>query len=359
MKLNLQALQIDLFSHVGTKDKAVLARQLSTMLGAGLAIDQSFRILAAQTQKKVLKDAFAHIVTDLEQGNSLSFSLSKYNKIFDTVFIAIVRSGENSGKLDVVLNQMADRLELTDEFNSKIKAAMYYPAFVVCTMIVIIFLMMIFIVPQLKSVFADNNVQLPLATRMIIALSSFTVHFWWLDIIIILVVGGAFIFFIRSKEGGSAWDKLKIKVPIAKDLYIMIYMARFCRTMSMLVQAGIPIMETIAISADVIQNHVYTTSLKNVASQVERGIPISVPLQKDKNFPPVVSEMIMVGEQTGKIGPVLTKLAEYYERETDTKIKGLSGLIEPVIIVIVGIGVGFLVFSIIWPIYSLAQANLG
>ncbi|AKM81897.1 MAG: putative Type IV pilus assembly protein PilC [Berkelbacteria bacterium GW2011_GWE1_39_12] len=358
MKLNLQALQTDLFSRVGGKDKAVLARQLATMLGAGLAIDQSFRILSSQAQKQTLKKAYLGIVTDLEQGNSLSFSLSKYNKIFDPVFIAIVRSGENSGKLDLVLNQLADRLELTEEFNSKIKAAMYYPAFIVITMVVIIFLMMIFIVPQLKSVFADMNVELPLATRMIIAVSNFTVKFWWLDVIVLIAIVAGFSYFIRTKEGGSTWDKFKIHLPIARELYTMIYMARFCRTMSMLIQAGIPIMETIAISADVIQNHIYTKSLKDVAAQVERGIPMSVPLQKDKNFPPVVSEMIMVGEQTGKIGPVLTKLAEYYERETDTRIKSLSSLVEPVIIVIVGIGVGFLVFSIIWPIYSLAQANL-
>jgi type IV pilus assembly protein PilC len=235
---------------------------------------------------------------------------------------------------------------------------LYYPIFIICTMIVIIVLMLVYIIPQLKQVFADSGATLPLATRMIIAISDFMVHYWWLVLGIVVVLIAGFTLLLRSREGGSWWDRVKIHIPIVSELYSLIYMARFCRTMSMLLQSGVPIMETIAITADVIQNRLYTESLKSIAGQVERGIPMSVPMQKDRIYPPIVSEMMMVGEQTGKVGQVLTRLAEYYEKETDTKIKGLSGLIEPVIIVIIGVGVGFLVFSVIYPIYSIAQTGM-
>lgn len=356
MAFNKQ-LSIPFLNKVKTKDKALLARQLSTMLGAGLAVDQSFRILAQQTKNQILQKAYSYIIQDLEQGNSLSFALSRQHHIFDPVFIAIVRSGENTGQLDKVLTQLAERLELSEDFNNKVKSALYYPLFVVLTMIVIIILMMIYVIPQIKSVFADLNSTLPWTTRAIIAVSNFTVKFWWVELIAFVILFILFFTFIRSQEGGSRWDKLKIRIPFVKDLFQMIYMARFCRTMSMLIQAGVPIMETIAVSADVVQNKAYTESLRNVAAQVERGIPMSVPLTKDPNFPPIVSELILVGEQTGKMGTVLTRLAEYYEKETDTLIKGLASLIEPVILVIVGVGVGFLVISIIWPIYSIAQTG--
>ena len=350
-------LSTSIFSRVTLKDKVFLARQLSTMLGSGLAIDQCFKVIMSQTHKPVLRNIYQAIVYDIEQGNSLSYAISRHPKAFDPVFIAIVRSGESSGKLDVVLSQLADRLELSSEFNSKVKAALMYPAFLLIMMIFIVILMMVFIVPQLKTVFEESNVSLPVTTRAIMALSKFTTTYWWIEVIVAVFLILFFYFFFRSSRGGSIWDRLKIKLPILKDLYTEIYMARFCRTMSMLMNSGVPIMETLAISADVIQNRLYTQSLKSVTAQVERGIPISVPLQKDKLFMPIVPEMIMVGEQTGKMGMILTKLAEFFEKEVDVRIKGLASLIEPVVIVIMGIGVGFLVFSIIYPIYSIAQTG--
>lgn len=356
MKLNFNP-HINLFSNISSKEKALMTRQLATMLGSGLAIDQAFKILNIQTRNKFLAQAFAAIIYDLEQGNNLSFALSKHKKIFDPVFIAIVRSGESSGKLDKVLEQLADRLELTEDFNNKIKAAFYYPVFVVCTMIVIIVLMLVYIIPQLKEVFTENELPLPFTTRTIIWLSNFTINYWYIELIIFIFLVVAGYYFFKSPRGIKFWDKTKITAPIFKDLFVLIYMARFCRTMSMLIQSGIPIMETIAISADVIQNHLYVDSLKVVVSQVERGIPMSVPMSRDKNFPIMVSQMILVGEQTGKMSLVLDKLAGYYERETDAKIKGLASLIEPILIIILGMGVAFIVFSIIWPIYSIAQTG--
>lgn len=352
LKLNLN---ISIFNHVSLKEKVFLARQMATMLGAGLAIDHCFKVLASQTTNQYLQKAYNQIIIDLEAGTNLSTAMSRWRRVFDPVFIAVVRSGESSGQLDKVLLQLADRLEMTEDFTSKIRSALFYPAFILVAMVGIVTVMMIYVVPQLKTVFAESKVELPWTTRTIIAMSDFTINYWWVEIIVLIILIIAGFFFFRSNTGGSLWDRAKIRTPGIQKLYIDIYMARFCRTVSMLIAAGLPIMETLAITAEVIQNRIYTNSLKIIASQIERGIPMSVPMRQDRNFPIIVSEMMAVGEQTGKVETVLTKLADFYESETNSLIKGMAGLIEPVIIVIIGIGVGFLVYSIIYPIYSIAQ----
>lgn len=355
--MNLKKLNVNIpfLTRVSSKDKALIARQLATMLVSGLDIAQAFKILATQPRNKVLKDIFTAVILDLEQGNSLSYALARQPMAFDPVFVAIVRAGESSGKLDKVLDDLATRLEQSDDFNSKIKSALYYPIFVVATMILIVILMMYYVIPQLKQVFEDNDFEIPWTTKAIISLSNFTVTYWWVELLGIMVIAVLFMLLLRTRGGGSWWDNLKLKAPLFSTMYKTLYMSRFCNTMSMMLSSGIPIMESIAITADVIQNRTYTKSLKNVAMQVERGIPMSVPLQQDKNFPAIVSQMVMVGEQTGKMNVTLSKLAEYYEKETENRVKGMSALIEPILIVIMGVGVGFLAFSVIWPIYSFAQ----
>ena len=350
-------MNLNLFRRVSLKEKAFLARQLATMLGSGLAIDQAFKVLANQSKNAYLQTVYIAIVNDLEQGSSLANAIGKHPKVFDPVFIAIIRSGESSGQLDIVLNQLADRMEMSQEFNSKVKAALIYPVFIIVVMIGIIVAMLIYIIPQLKMVFEESNIPLPFTTNLLISMSNFTVKYWWAELLVLIVLVTGGIWFFRTKNGGSIWDRLKLSIPIIRELYIEIYMTRFCQTMSMLIKAGLPIMETLAITADVVQNRHFTQSLKIISTQVERGIPMSVPMQKDKNFPAVVSEMVMVGEQTGKMEMVLNKMGEFYERETNTMLKGMAGLIEPVIIVIIGFGVGFLVYSIIVPIYSIAQTG--
>jgi type IV pilus assembly protein PilC len=350
-------LNIAFLNRVSLKEKVFLTRQLATMLGAGLALDQSFKVIASQSQNKYLQKVASQIIADLEQGTALSSSMSRFKNVFDPVFVSVVRSGESTGQLDKVLEQLADQLEMSQDFASKIRSAMFYPAFIIIAMIGIIIAMMVLVIPQLKTVFESTGASLPWTTALIVASSDFTVKFWWIELIIVIILGLVFFYFFRSENGGSLWDRLKIKIPVMRELFVQIYMARFCRTMSMLTGAGLPIIETIAITSDVIQNRVFAASLKNMSAQVERGIPMSVPMQRDKNFPVLVSQMVMVGEQTGKLENVLSKMADYYESETDNLIKGISGLIEPVIIVIIGAGVGFLVFAIMAPIYSIANTG--
>jgi type IV pilus assembly protein PilC len=356
MKIDLNK-NIALFNHVSMREKVFMARQLATMLSAGLALDQSFKVLSSQNPNPYLIKVYTSIIADLDQGQSLSNAMSRFKNVFDSVFVSVVRSGESSGQLDKVLTQLADQMEMSQDFSSKVRSAMFYPAFIIFAMIGIIVIMMIFVIPQLKTVFTSAGAQLPWTTAAIVALSDFTVSYWWAELAFLIALALVFFFFFRSENGGSLWDRLKIKIPIMKELYTQIYMARFCRTMSMLTAAGLPIIETIAITSDVIQNRIFAKSLKNISAQVERGIPMSVPMQRDKNFPVLVSQMVMVGEQTGKMDSVLTKMADYYETETDNLIKGMAGLIEPVIIVVIGLGVGFLVYAIMVPIYSIAQTG--
>lgn len=347
---------IVLFSRVTSKEKVFFARQLAVMISSGLPIDQAINLVKMQTRNTAFKRVLEGVYRDIEAGEALSAALGKYPNVFDRVFVAVVRSGEASGKLDKVLTHLADRMESFQTFKSKVRSALAYPIFIICAMIIVIALMMIKVIPVLKSVFEESNVQLPWTTRSIIAISDFLVAYWWLVIIIaVILVAALWSFFRFTKTGRFWWDVIKLKFPIVKYVSYDMYMARFTRTLGMLIASGIPIIETIRITAAAMNNRVYIRILKKVIAQVERGIPMSVPLEKEKDFPVLVPQMIMVGEQTGRLETLMDKLADYYENEVDTKIKTIANLIEPVTIVIVGLGVGFLVYSILYPIYSLVQ----
>lgn len=351
-----KSFNITVFSRVSTKEKAFFTRQLAVMISAGLAVDNCIRLLKMQTKNPAFQKILEKVHSDVIAGKPLSDSLSQFPKVFNTFFVAVVRSGETLGKLDVVLTHLADQMELFQSFTSKIRSAMAYPIFIVVAMVGVVVMMMVKVIPALKDVFAEAGAQLPWATRAVIAISNFLVDSWWLLLIIIffLVVVGLY-FFRYTKIGRLWWDTLKIRTPLVNYISYDIYMARFSRTMSMLIQAGVPIIEAIKITISVVNNLVYTRILKNVILQVERGIPMSVPLEKEKDITILTSQMIMIGEQTGRLEMLLGKVAQYYEEETDNKIKTISNLIEPVTIVIIGAGVGFILYSILYPIYSLTS----
>ncbi len=348
--------QIVLFSRVSNKEKVFFARQLAVMISSGLAIDNAINLVRLQTRNVAFKRVLEQVYADVQAGEKLSASLSKFPKVFDNVFIAVVSSGEASGKLDRVLSHLADRMEEMQSFKSKVRSALAYPIFIVVMMLLVIAIMMVKVIPVLKSVFEDSGAQLPWTTRVIVGISDFMVAWWWLVLAVLaFLVLGAWFYFTQTRGGRFTWDVIKLKTPIISYVAYDLYMARFTRTLGMLIASGIPIIETIKITARAMSSRVYVRILKNVIAQVERGIPMSVPLEKEKEFPILVPQMIMVGEQTGKLELLMEKLADYYEGEVDTKIKTISNLVEPVTIVIVGFGVGFLIYSILYPIYSLVN----
>lgn len=344
---------IPLFNRVSVRDKAFLARQLATMVTSGLPLDRGISVLLTQTKKQSLQLALQGILKDLEAGSAFSATLAKHPEVFDEIFVSVVVSGETVGKLGEVLEQLAIQLEKQSSFSSKVRGALLYPAFIVVAMMIVGAITMTRIVPQLQSIFDEAHAKLPIATQLLIFVSNFLLHQWVLVVVLVigLVIGAKY--FFSSQVGRRLLDQLAVKLPYEQGLDL--YMARFARTLGMLTQAGTPIIKALDVTGEVINNSLYRDELVVIRQQVERGIPLSAPLSESKLFPIIATQMVLVGEQTGKLDEVLLKMAEYYEDQSEEKIKNVSSLIEPVIIVIIGIAVGFMVYSILVPIYNIAQ----
>lgn len=316
---------------------------------------RALTIVADQTKNRYFKEIVHTIVSDLEEGMTLSAALLKFPRIFGQIFISVVRAGEQSGKLDMVLEQQAKQLEEEANFVARIRAALLYPAFIIFAMIVVAILMLTKVVPQLEQIFKESGAQLPLATRILVWLANFVISDWvWIIVVLILLIFGIR-FYLRTLPGRILYSQIQVYTPLVKFISQDVYLARLTRTLSMLVGAGVPIIDSLEITAKAMNNLLYESSLKDVSDQLERGVPISVPMSQDKLYPPILPQMILVGEETGKLDETLKTMAHHFEVEADTKIKGFTSLFEPVIIVILGIGVGFMVFAVLMPIYNLAQ----
>jgi len=343
------------FRSVKVQDKAIFARQLATMTGAGYNLADALKVIGSQTRNTYFKEVINEVGGDVESGLSLSTAMAKHTDVFNTVFIAVVKAGEASGRLPEVLKDVASELERDYGFSSKLKNAMLYPAFIVIAIIVIGALMMIKVIPQLEDIFADTAVGLPWTTRAVIAVSNFLASYWWVVLAVIIIAYFLFRVYIRSSAGNYAWSKLKLKIPVFGPLVTNTEITRMTLTFEILARTGIPLLEAINITADTMNNEVFKRGLKVAAKEVERGVPFSAPLVKNENFPSMIGQMVSVGEQTGKIDEVFERLSDHYLEETDRQIKGIASLVEPVAIVLIGIVVAVIVFAIIVPIYNITQ----
>lgn len=342
--------------NVSVKEKAVFSRQLATMLAAGISLTKAISMLAAQAQKKHLKSVFLEIYKDLEEGFNLSNALARHPDVFDRLYISIVASGENTGKLDMVLEQLAKKLEADHNFISKVRGALYYPAFILVVMFLIGIYMLTSVVPKLASVFEQSGKELPISTNILLGIAGFMQSYWWLVIfggIALFIVGR---FWIKSESGARWWDRFQIEMPGLRQMTENVAMARFSSVMQMLVEAGVPLLDALKIGATIMNNVIYEESVMIATQQVEKGVPLSVQLSKDPAFPPLLSQMVSVGEETGELGKILGKVSDYYEENTEENIKIIGTLVEPVVLVVIGLAVAFLVFSILLPIYSIATS---
>lgn len=345
--------EINIFNRVVLKDKAFFARQIATMLESGLAIDKSLKIFIGQTNNKFFKKILYSVLKDVEAGMSFSEAIKRHEEVFDDIFVSVVVSGEAVGKLSEVLTNLAETLEKNNTFMGKIKSAFYYPGFVLVVMLVIGFIMVTQVIPPLKEIFNDFGSDIPWTTKTLISISDFIINYWWVVFLILIgMVVGLYAYY-KTSDGQRLYSRIVIGVPggIGKD----VYMNRFCSTLSMLLTAGTPVVKALDITANVMGNVIYTEVIKETSEQMERGIAMSVPISKHSEFDELVHQMIRVGEETGKVDEVLRKLSEYYEEEGNRKVSGISSLIEPALIVVIGGGVAFIVFSIILPIYQLVQ----
>ena len=352
LAINIEDL-LPFLKRVSVKEKVIFTRQLSTMINAGLPLIECLNILSEQTKNKFFKEIIEEIAYDVEAGTNLSKSLSKHPGIFPEVFIGMVKAGEASGKLDEVLSKVADQLEGDYNMVSKIKSAMMYPAFILFFMVIIVGILIVFVMPQLKALFEDSGMQLPLPTRILLGLSSFLISYWWLALIILIGIIFGIRYWKHTPSGRKTWDLLKIKTPLIGNITQKIYMARFTRTLGTLLSGGISILEALKITSTTVGNSIYEESIGEIAKKVETGSLIATALKKDNLYPVMVYQMIEVGEKTGTADEILIRLAKFYENEADHLITGLSALIEPIIMVVIGVGVAIIVSAVIVPIYSL------
>jgi type IV pilus assembly protein PilC len=343
-------------ARVGFGEVVDFTRQLSTMIIAGLPLVDSLALLEGQTKNASFKGVMSDIIQGIRGGKPFSEALKTHPKQFSKIYVALVSAGEKSGKLDVVLERLADNLEKTRSFRSKLKTAMIYPLIIVIGIVLLTMLMMIFVIPQLTEIYSSFNVELPLPTRILIGASKFMVNFWWL---VISAMVGIFLWFpsFTKTEGGSRiMDAISLRAPVFGSLKKDMIMAEMTRTLGLLVGAGVPILEGLEIVADALDSRSYTESTNEIAKKVEKGFPLGLMFSQNPVYPPIVGQMLIVGEETGKIDETMDRISKYFEQQADEKVKRLSTAIEPIILVLLGVGVAFVVLSIVLPMYQLTEA---
>jgi len=340
---------------VTIRDKAMFSSQLSTMISAGLGLPKAVNIIAAQTDNQYLKSIFYNINRDLGEGLNFSSSLAKYPEVFDELFVNVVRSGESTGNLEMVMDRLSKKMENDQNMSSKLISVLMYPAFIIVALIAVGWLLLVKIVPQIEAVFRDANATLPWATSALITISHFLAVFWWAIFILVFFIIIFVRYYLATDQGRDLYARIQLGLPGFKKVVSDIYMARFCRTIEMLFESGVPLLESINTTSNVMINGYYKNSLQRISREVQKGISFSAELSKDPLFPPLISQMMAVGEQTGKSSEVMEKLAGYYEAEAENAVRGVYSLVEPIAMMIVGIGVGILVFAILVPIYQIAQ----
>jgi type IV pilus assembly protein PilC len=354
--LSVKNLTSSFRNRVGRGDVTSFTRQLATMVNAGLPITESLAILRLQA-KANMSPIISQILADIEGGDSLSSALRKHPHVFGSTYIALIKAGETGGVIEKVLDRMADNMEKSDEFRSKVKGALIYPAIIVIGMIFVSLIMIVFVIPKMTELYDQFGAELPLPTKILLGISDVVLTLWPV-ILAALVVGiWAFRAWRKTPSGKRTYDKFYLKLPILGSLQKEVLLTELTRTLSLVIGAGVPILEGLTVISDVISNSLISDALKDSAKQIEKGFPIAFAFAKHPEaFPVLLSQMISVGEETGKMDEVLEKVSHVFEMESETKVKALTSAIEPLIMIFLGVGVAFLVIAIILPIYNLTSA---
>ncbi len=347
MEINLRP------GHVKLKHLAVFSRQFATMVNSGLPILRALAILAEQTESRELRKILTQVRLDVEQGASLSGAMAKHPKAFSDLYTSMVRSGETGGVLDAVLLRLAGQLEKEVELRRKIKSAMTYPIVVLVLVSLILAAMLLFIVPQFESIYASLDSKLPLPTRLLLGVSKAVRTFWYL-----VLGGGAAAWFLfrryeRTEAGRAQVDAVKLRIPVFGPLFHKTALARFSNTLGMLLRSGVPILQALDIVADTVNNRTISKAVADVQSSVREGESIARPLGKHAVFPPMVVQMLAVGEETGQVDAMLEKVATFYEQEVEAAVDALTSLIEPLLIAIIGGAVGAAVIALYMPMFNI------
>lgn len=344
------------FDRIPMKEVVIMSRQTAALFEAQVSAVKVFNVLSENLENKALRIILQSVSQDIQSGISISGAMSKYPQAFSNFYVNMVKAGEESGKLTETFNFLADYLERSYELNSKTRNALVYPAFVIVTFIIVMILMLVMVIPRLSAILIESGQDIPIYTRVVIGISDFFVHYG-VFFLIFVVIAGIFAWrSSRSKRGQLRIDSAKITLPYFGNLYRKIYLSRIADNMDTMLSAGIPIVRALEISSEVVDNQVYEGIISDALNEVKGGSTISSAFSKHKEIPAIMVQMIRVGEETGSLGSILKTLAKFYRREVDSTVDTLIGLIEPAMIIVLGLGVGFLLTSILVPIYNIASS---
>jgi type IV pilus assembly protein PilC len=356
-KYRSKELNIELLSRVKLNDLAVTTRQLATMVSSGMTILRALTVLESQTESKKLKETLIAVRHDVEAGLLLSDALERHPKVFAPLYVAMVRAGETGGVLEECLRRTADQLEKDASLRRQVRAATIYPTLVVTLALTVLLALVAFLIPVFEDVFKQFPGQLPTLTQFMVDFSHLLDNQWYIVIVVVVAIVLAFLWFKRSKWGRPHWDAFKLRIPLhIGEIVQKVAIARWSRTFSSLVSAGVPIMQAIDITGKTAGNTVIEHSMASVITSVKAGGTISEPLRQARVFPPMVSHMVGVGEETGALDAMLTKIADFYEDEVAAAMKALTSIMEPAMILMVGSVVGVIVISMYLPLFSVYNA---
>lgn len=340
---------------ISPKELVMFFRQLATLIDAKVPIVPTLQALEEQAQNQYLRIVIREMEEDIKDGMSLSESMSKHPLVFNRLMVNMIGTGEVSGSLQKSINYIADNTEKNYQLNSKIKSALTYPAFVVGASFIIGFIVITFVLPRLNTVIKEMGVAVPWYTKLLMAIGDFMSSYWWAVLIAIVGTIGGLIYYIKTEDGKKEWDQIKIKLPVFGNFYKSVYIARFSDNFSILIDGGIPMVNALQEVSKVVGNSVFERIILLAAEEVKRGGNISNVFERVSEIPPIVSRMIKIGEETGKMTDVLRKVAQFYEQEVDTMTRNISVMIEPILISVLGIGVAIMVFAVLMPIYDIAN----
>ena len=347
--------KITFFGGVPQGQIVILSRQLATLFDAKVSIIDALKLLATEAENSILQEVLAAMIDDIQGGVTISAAMARHPKVFSSFYVSMIRSGEESGKLSESFNYLADYLERSYELVSKVRNALVYPAFIIVSFIGVMIVMLVVVIPQLSSILTDTGQELPVSTFFIIGISNVFVNYGIYLAVLAVVALGAFIQYSRTDAGKAVLSRIKLSIPYFGTLYRKLYLARITDNMDTMLSSGISMVRAIEITADVVENRVYRDILLEVMQAVRAGASFSDALSKYPEIPRIIVQMSRIGEETGKLGYVLSTIGRFYKRETSNAVDTLVSLIEPAMIVFLGLGVGFLLTAILGPIYSISS----
>ncbi len=346
---------LQLIAPIKSKDLVIFSRQFSVMVSANVPIVESLLILIDQTDNISLKNLVSNVAAEVNGGAFLSDALARYPKVFSDFFVNIIRSGETSGKLDEVLNYLADETEKSYNMSSKVKGAMIYPAFIITALIGVGIVLLVYVIPNLTAVLEETGAKLPLSTRIVIAASDFLKNYLFFIFIFVVIFIVLLRLYLKTYNGQRQMDILKLRLPVFGQLFKYIYLIRFSRSLSTLLKGGVTITRSLEIVAAVVGNTIYRELILDTLESINDGNPLSTVFENSDYIPKMVPQMMAVGEKTGKVDAILERITIFYERESDAMLDNLSKLMEPFIMVVMGVGVGVMIAAVLMPMYNLAS----